>query len=58
MIVDTHDRILDNLPLVVPIRRSDIESSIVYQHGYHVGLRGQYAGVRANPIIYHYVLVM
>ncbi|KAA8535358.1 hypothetical protein F0562_030361 [Nyssa sinensis] len=36
--------ILDNLPLVVPIRRQDQESSIVYQHGFHVGLKGQYAG--------------
>lgn len=39
------DRILDNLPLVVPVRRTDLDSSIVYQHGFHVGLRGQYAGV-------------
>ncbi|KAA0035074.1 hypothetical protein IC582_003794 [Cucumis melo] len=36
--------ILDNLPLVFPIQRNDQESSIVYQHGFHVGLRGQYAG--------------
>lgn len=41
------DRILDNLPVVVPIRRPDMESSFVYQHGFHVGLRGQYAGVSA-----------
>lgn len=39
------DRILDNLPLVVPIRRPDQENAIVYQQGFHVGLRGQYAGV-------------
>lgn len=45
MTVAIHDRILDNLPLVVPIRRTDLDSSIVYQHGFHVGLRGQYAGV-------------
>ncbi|CAK9329739.1 unnamed protein product [Citrullus colocynthis] len=36
--------ILDNLPLVFPIQRNDQESSVVYQHGFHVGLRGQYAG--------------
>ncbi|PPD79233.1 hypothetical protein GOBAR_DD23849 [Gossypium barbadense] len=36
--------ILDNLPLVVPIRRPDQENAVVYQYGYHVGLRGQYAG--------------
>lgn len=29
----------------MPIRRLDQESSIVYQHGFHVGLKGQYAGV-------------
>ncbi|XP_050384752.1 transmembrane 9 superfamily member 10 [Argentina anserina] len=36
--------ILDNLPLVVPIPRPDQENSLVYQYGFHVGLRGQYAG--------------
>ncbi|KAG5243735.1 transmembrane superfamily member [Salix suchowensis] len=36
--------ILDNLPLVVPIGRSDQENAVVYQHGFHVGLKGQYAG--------------
>lgn len=36
--------ILDNLPLVFPIQRNGQESSVVYQHGFHVGLRGQYAG--------------
>ncbi|KAJ6994081.1 transmembrane 9 superfamily member 10-like [Populus alba x Populus x berolinensis] len=36
--------ILDNLPLVVPFRRSDQENAVVYQHGFHVGLKGQYAG--------------
>ncbi|KAL8145277.1 transmembrane 9 superfamily member 8-like [Apium graveolens] len=37
--------ILDNLPLVVPVQRPDREtSSFVYQHGYHVGFKGQYAG--------------
>lgn len=37
-------RILDNLPLVVPIARQD-RDAVVYQGGYHVGVRGQYAGV-------------
>ncbi|KAA3486235.1 transmembrane 9 superfamily member 10-like isoform X1 [Gossypium australe] len=36
--------ILDNLPLVVPIRRHDVENAVVYQHGFHVGLKGKYAG--------------
>ncbi|WOH01136.1 hypothetical protein DCAR_0520517 [Daucus carota subsp. sativus] len=36
--------ILDNLPLVVPVRRMDQESSFLYQHGYLVGLKGIYAG--------------
>ncbi|KAJ6406944.1 hypothetical protein OIU84_010454 [Salix udensis] len=36
--------ILDNLPLVVPIGRSDQENAVVYQHGFHVGLKAQYAG--------------
>lgn len=41
-------RILDNLPLVVPIERLDQGQgtpSVVYQLGYHVGLKGQYEGV-------------
>jgi hypothetical protein len=38
-------RILDNLPLVVPIKRND-QDSTVYQLGFHVGLKGQYTGVR------------
>lgn len=37
-------RILDNLPLVVPIKRVD-QDSTVYQLGFHVGLKGQYGGV-------------
>ncbi|KAI9117636.1 hypothetical protein K1719_011802 [Acacia pycnantha] len=36
--------ILDNLPLVVPLRRPDQESSVVYLHGFLIGLKGQYAG--------------
>ncbi|XP_039684154.1 transmembrane 9 superfamily member 8 [Medicago truncatula] len=35
--------ILDNLPLVVPIKRVD-QDSTVYQLGFHVGLKGQYGG--------------
>ncbi|KAI8023488.1 Transmembrane 9 superfamily member 9 [Camellia lanceoleosa] len=45
--------ILDNLPLVVPIRRLDQESSIVYQHGYHVGIKGQYAGSKEEKYFIH-----
>ncbi|EXC11823.1 Transmembrane 9 superfamily member 4 [Morus notabilis] len=45
--------ILDNLPLVVPIRRTDLDSSIVYQHGFHVGLRGQYAGSKEEKHFIH-----
>jgi transmembrane 9 superfamily protein 2/4 len=45
--------ILDNLPLVVPIRRLDQESSIVYQHGFHVGLKGQYAGTKEEKYFMH-----
>lgn len=37
-------RILDNLPLVVSIARQD-RGATVYQAGYHVGVKGQYAGV-------------
>ncbi|CAA3007130.1 transmembrane 9 superfamily member 9-like [Olea europaea subsp. europaea] len=37
--------ILDNLPLVEPYKRNDIDS-VVSQHGFHVGLIGQYAGKR------------
>ncbi|KAF5956772.1 hypothetical protein HYC85_003997, partial [Camellia sinensis] len=45
--------ILDNLPLVVPIRRLDQESVIVYQHGVHVGLKGLYAGVNQGGKVFH-----
>ncbi|KAG6625627.1 hypothetical protein CIPAW_16G110900 [Carya illinoinensis] len=45
--------ILDNLPLVVPIRRPDQENSIVYQHGFHVGLRGQYVGSKEEKHFIH-----
>ncbi|CAI9094622.1 OLC1v1030388C1 [Oldenlandia corymbosa var. corymbosa] len=36
--------ILDNLPLVVPIQRLDQEARPLYQLGYFVGLKAQYAG--------------
>ncbi|ONK70465.1 uncharacterized protein A4U43_C05F34000 [Asparagus officinalis] len=35
--------ILDNLPLVVPIKRLDQESSTFYQHGFYVGAKDQYS---------------
>ena len=38
-------RILDNLPLVNPVDRGLGSPDVVYQIGYHVGLKGQYAGV-------------
>ncbi|XP_052879973.1 transmembrane 9 superfamily member 8-like isoform X2 [Gossypium arboreum] len=45
--------ILDNLPLVVPIRRLDQDSSTVYQLGYHVGLKGQYSGSKEEKYFIH-----
>ncbi|PIA45859.1 hypothetical protein AQUCO_01600241v1 [Aquilegia coerulea] len=45
--------ILDNLPLVVPIKRSDQESTTMYQHGFHVGLKGQYAGTSEQKHFIH-----
>ncbi|XP_038695268.1 transmembrane 9 superfamily member 8-like [Tripterygium wilfordii] len=39
--------ILDNLPLVFPIRRSDQESP-VYLLGYYLGLKGQYSGSKVD----------
>ncbi|XP_072967211.1 transmembrane 9 superfamily member 9-like isoform X1 [Typha angustifolia] len=36
--------ILDNLPLVVPAKGLDQESAIIYQHGFHVGVKGLYSG--------------
>ncbi|KAA3477615.1 transmembrane 9 superfamily member 10 [Gossypium australe] len=36
--------ILGNLPLVVTVRRFNQENGVVYQHGFHVGLKGRYAG--------------
>ncbi|XP_058785942.1 transmembrane 9 superfamily member 9-like [Vicia villosa] len=44
--------ILDNLPLVVPIKRND-QDSTVYQLGYHVGLKGQYSGSKEEKYFIH-----
>lgn len=38
------NRILDNLPLVVPYKRDDTDS-LIYQHGFDVGYKLQYTGV-------------
>ncbi|XP_051130961.1 transmembrane 9 superfamily member 9-like [Andrographis paniculata] len=35
--------ILDNLPLVMPYKRRDMDA-VAYQHGFDVGFKGQYAG--------------
>ncbi|CAN0838372.1 Transmembrane 9 superfamily member 10 [Linum grandiflorum] len=45
--------ILDNLPLVVPIPRPDQENSVVYQQGFHVGLKGLYAGTKEQKHFIH-----
>ncbi|KAH1117275.1 hypothetical protein GLYMA_17G073600v4 [Glycine max] len=45
--------ILDNLPLVVPIRRLDQEASVVYLHGFLVGLKGQYSGIKEDKYFIH-----
>ncbi|KAK9207812.1 hypothetical protein WN944_000159 [Citrus x changshan-huyou] len=45
--------ILDNLPLVFPIRRVDQESPTVYQLGFHVGLKGQYTGTKDEKYFIH-----
>ncbi|OIV96455.1 hypothetical protein TanjilG_07847 [Lupinus angustifolius] len=44
--------ILDNLPLVVPIKRSD-QDLTVYQLGFHVGLKGQYSGSKEEKFFIH-----
>lgn len=41
----TFRRILDNLPLVVPIKRQDQDSATVYQHGFYVGVKDHNSGV-------------
>ncbi|CAI9285646.1 unnamed protein product [Lactuca saligna] len=38
--------ILDNLPLVVPMTRLEKDSPVIYQHGYFVGRKVQYAGTK------------
>lgn len=45
--------ILDNLPLVVPIQRLVREAPPVYQLGFHVGLKGQYAGSKDEKAFIH-----
>ncbi|KAL9270395.1 Transmembrane 9 superfamily member 8-like protein [Drosera capensis] len=45
--------ILDNLPLVVPIQRLDQQAPPVYQLGYHVGVKGQYAGIKNDKYFIH-----
>lgn len=45
---------MDNLPLVVPMTRLEKDSPVIYQHGYFVGRKVQYAGVR--PFFYYYLL--
>ncbi|KAJ8634787.1 hypothetical protein MRB53_009054 [Persea americana] len=45
--------ILDNLPLVVPIKRQDQESATMYQQGFHVGLKGQYTGSKDERYFIH-----
>ncbi|XP_072967212.1 transmembrane 9 superfamily member 8-like isoform X2 [Typha angustifolia] len=45
--------ILDNLPLVVPAKGLDQESAIIYQHGFHVGVKGLYSGSKDEKIFIH-----
>ncbi|XP_051204160.1 transmembrane 9 superfamily member 10 [Lolium perenne] len=45
--------ILDNLPLVVPIKRMDKDAPTVYQHGVHVGIKGQYSGSKEEKHFIH-----
>ncbi|KAL6844942.1 hypothetical protein ACP4OV_025601 [Aristida adscensionis] len=44
--------ILDNLPLVVPVTRQD-KNAVVYQGGYHVGVKGQYTGSKDEKYFIH-----
>uniref|UniRef100_A0A0K8R5W2 Transmembrane 9 superfamily member n=1 Tax=Ixodes ricinus TaxID=34613 RepID=A0A0K8R5W2_IXORI len=44
--------ILDNLPLVMPFRRPDMDA-IVYQHGFPVGFKGQYEGRKEEKHFIH-----
>lgn len=45
--------ILDNLPLVVPIKRMDQDTAMFYQHGFHIGVKGQYAGSKDEKYFIH-----
>ncbi|KAH0888032.1 hypothetical protein HID58_050461 [Brassica napus] len=45
--------ILDNLPLVNPVDRGLGSPDVVYQIGYHVGLKGQYAGSKEQKFFMH-----
>ncbi|XP_073055422.1 transmembrane 9 superfamily member 9-like [Primulina eburnea] len=45
--------ILDNLPLVVPIARSEQEGRTVYQLGFHIGVKGQYSGSKDEKYFLH-----
>ncbi|CAN1352394.1 Transmembrane 9 superfamily member 8 [Linum perenne] len=45
--------ILDNLPLVVPMKRLEQESPTIYQLGYHVGFKGQYSGSKEEKHFVH-----
>ncbi|GAB4854652.1 Transmembrane 9 super member 8 [Ancistrocladus abbreviatus] len=45
--------ILDNLPLVVPIQRADQQAPPIYQRGFHVGVNGQYAGIKDGKYFIH-----
>lgn len=45
--------ILDNLPLVVPIKRMDQEGAYFYQHVFHVGAKGQYARSKDEKSFIH-----
>jgi len=49
-------RILDNLPLVVPIKRVEPDST-VYQLGFHVRLKGQYTGVCSTSFRTMFIVV-
>ncbi|ONK78845.1 uncharacterized protein A4U43_C01F160 [Asparagus officinalis] len=45
--------ILDNLPLVVPAKRLDHDSPTIYQHGFHVGFKGQNAESKEEKHFIH-----
>lgn len=50
-------RILDNLPVAVPIQRRDGSQGTTYKHGFPVGFKGNYAGVSFNVLILCLTLV-